>query len=709
MFVSLQINEMRKVFTVISIAAMITQSEAQSDKYPKTKKVDTVDVYFGTKVSDPYRWLEDDNSKETAEWVKQENAVTYDYLSKIPFREKVKTRLTQLWNYEKISAPVKHGAYYYFYKNDGIQNQSVLYKQKDLGSEATVALDPNKLSTDGTVALGGTGFDKKGKYMAYAFSKAGSDWEEINIIEVETGKKLPDALKWVKFSGISFKGNGFYYSRYDAPTQGKELSKKNEYHKVYFHKIGEDQSKDVLVYEDRNNPLRNFGAGVTDDERFLIISGSESTSGNNLLVKDLNDPKSEFKTIVSNFENDFNVIDNNDDILLVQTNYAATNYQLIGIDFNNPSANLWRTIIGQTNDLLKDVTISEKKLIANFLVDVQSRLLRYNFAGELLGDIELPQVGMVDAISSNRESSELFFTFQNWTTPQEIYKYDVNKNNRELYKKPTVPFSTDLFETKQVFYNSKDGTKIPMFITYKKGLEINGNNPCFLYGYGGFNISVTPSFSASRMVFLENGGIFAVANLRGGGEYGEKWHKAGTVLNKQNVFDDFISAAEFLIKEKYTSSDKLAIHGRSNGGLLIGAVMTQRPDLFKVALPGVGVLDMLRYHKFTIGWAWATDYGTSADEKEFSYLLKYSPVHNVKQVAYPATMVVTGDHDDRVVPAHSFKFAATLQANQQGSNPTLIRIDVNAGHGAGKPTSKQIDEWSDIWSFVMYNLGMKYP
>jgi prolyl oligopeptidase len=708
MFVSLQINEMRKVFTVISIAAMITQSEAQSDKYPKTKKVDTVDVYFGTKVSDPYRWLEDDNSKETAEWVKQENAVTYDYLSKIPFREKVKTRLTQLWNYEKISAPVKHGAYYYFYKNDGIQNQSVLYKQKDLGGEATVALDPNKLSTDGTVALGGTGFDKKGKYMAYAFSKAGSDWEEINIIEVETGKKLPDALRWVKFSGISFKGDGFYYSRYDAPTQGKELSKKNEYHKVYFHKIGDDQSKDVLVYEDRNNPLRNFGAGVTDDERFLIITGSESTSGNNLLVKDLNDPKSEFKTIVSNFENDFNVIDNNDDILLVQTNYAATNYQLIGIDFNNPSANLWRTIIGQTNDLLKDVTISEKKLIANFLVDVQSRLLRYNFAGELLGDIELPQVGMVDAISSNRESSELFFTFQNWTTPQEIYKYDVNKNNRELYKKPTVPFSTDLFETKQVFYNSKDGTKIPMFITYKKGLEINGNNPCFLYGYGGFNISVTPSFSASRMVFLENGGIFAVANLRGGGEYGEKWHKAGTVLNKQNVFDDFISAAEFLIKEKYTSSDKLAIHGRSNGGLLIGAVMTQRPDLFKVALPGVGVLDMLRYHKFTIGWAWATDYGTSADEKEFSYLLKYSPVHNVKQVAYPATMVVTGDHDDRVVPAHSFKFAATLQANQQGSNPTLIRIDVNAGHGAGKPTSKQIDEWSDIWSFVMYNLGMKY-
>jgi prolyl oligopeptidase len=708
MFVSLQINEMRKVFTVISIAAMITQSEAQSDKYPKTKKVDTVDVYFGTKVSDPYRWLEDDNSKETAEWVKQENAVTYDYLSKIPFREKVKTRLTQLWNYEKISAPVKHGAYYYFYKNDGIQNQSVLYKQKDLGGEATVALDPNKLSTDGTVALGGTGFDKKGKYMAYAFSKAGSDWEEINIIEVETGKKLPDALKWVKFSGISFKGDGFYYSRYDAPTVGKELSKKNEYHKVYFHKIGEDQSKDVLVYEDKNNPLRNFGAGVTDDERFLIITGSESTSGNNLLVKDLNNPKSEFKTIVSNFENDFNVIDNNDDILLVQTNYAATNYQLIGIDFNNPSAKLWRTIIGQTNDLLKDVTISEKKLIANFLVDVQSRLLRYNFAGELLGDIELPQVGMVDAISSNRESSELFFTFQNWTTPQEIYKYDVNKNNRELYKKPTVPFSTDVFETKQVFYNSKDGTKVPMFITYKKGLEINGDNPCFLYGYGGFNISVTPSFSASRMVFLENGGIFAIANLRGGGEYGEKWHKAGTVLNKQNVFDDFISAAEFLIKEKYTSSDKLAIHGRSNGGLLIGAVMTQRPDLFKVALPGVGVLDMLRYHKFTIGWAWATDYGTSADEKEFSYLLKYSPVHNVKQVAYPATMVVTGDHDDRVVPAHSFKFAATLQANQQGSNPTLIRIDVNAGHGAGKPTSKQIDEWSDIWSFVMYNLGMKY-
>jgi prolyl oligopeptidase len=701
-------NEMKKVITLMSIAAMITQSEAQSIKYPNTKQVDTVDVYFGTKVNDPYRWLEDDNSKETAEWVKEENKITYDYLSKIPFRSKVKERLTQLWNYEKISAPVKHGGYYYFYKNDGIQNQSVLYRQKELNGEATVVLDPNKLSTDGTIALGGTGFDKKGKFMAYAFSKAGSDWEEINIIELETGKKLPDVLKWVKFSGISFKGEGFYYSRYDAPAPGKELSKKNEFHKIYYHKIGDDQSKDMLIYEDKNNPLRNFGAGVTDDERFLIITGSESTSGNNLIVKDLNQPNSDFKTIVSNFDNDFNVIDNNDDILLVQTNYAATNYQVVGIDFKNPEAKLWRTIIGQSNDLLKDVTICEKKLIANFLVDVQSRLLRYNFAGELLGDIELPQLGMVDAISSNRESSELFFTFQNWTTPQEIYKYDVNKNNRELYKKPTMPFNTDAFETKQVFYNSKDGTKIPMFITYKKGLELNGSNPCFLYGYGGFNISVTPSFSASRMVFLENGGIFAVANLRGGGEYGENWHKAGTILNKQNVFDDFISAAEYLIKEKYTSSEKLAIHGRSNGGLLIGAVMTQRPDLFKVAIPGVGVLDMLRYNKFTIGWAWATDYGTSANEKEFPYLLKYSPVHNVKPLSYPATMVVTGDHDDRVVPAHSFKFAATLQANQQGKNPALIRIDVNAGHGAGKPTSKQIDEWTDIWSFVMYNLGMNY-
>ena len=699
---------MKKVITLMSIAAMITQSEAQSIKYPNTKQVDTVDVYFGTKVNDPYRWLEDDNSKETAEWVKEENKITYDYLSKIPFRSKVKERLTQLWNYEKISAPVKHGGYYYFYKNDGIQNQSVLYRQKELNGEATVVLDPNKLSTDGTIALGGTGFDKKGKFMAYAFSKAGSDWEEINIIELETGKKLPDVLKWVKFSGISFKGEGFYYSRYDAPAPGKELSKKNEFHKIYYHKIGDDQSKDMLIYEDKNNPLRNFGAGVTDDERFLIITGSESTSGNNLIVKDLNQPNSDFKTIVSNFDNDFNVIDNNDDILLVQTNYAATNYQVVGIDFKNPEAKLWRTIIGQSNDLLKDVTICEKKLIANFLVDVQSRLLRYNFAGELLGDIELPQLGMVDAISSNRESSELFFTFQNWTTPQEIYKYDVNKNNRELYKKPTMPFNTDAFETKQVFYNSKDGTKIPMFITYKKGLELNGSNPCFLYGYGGFNISVTPSFSASRMVFLENGGIFAVANLRGGGEYGENWHKAGTILNKQNVFDDFISAAEYLIKEKYTSSEKLAIHGRSNGGLLIGAVMTQRPDLFKVAIPGVGVLDMLRYNKFTIGWAWATDYGTSANEKEFPYLLKYSPVHNVKPLSYPATMVVTGDHDDRVVPAHSFKFAATLQANQQGKNPALIRIDVNAGHGAGKPTSKQIDEWTDIWSFVMYNLGMNY-
>ena len=687
---------------------MAANLQAQTIKYPVSKKVDTVDVYFGNRITDPYRWLEDDNSKETASWVKEQNVVTSNYLATIPFRGKVKEMLTSIWNYEKTSVPTKHGSNYYFYKNDGIQNQSVLYKQKDLNTNPTVVLDPNKLSTDGTVALSGTGFDKSGKHMAYALSKAGSDWEEIHIMDVETGKELPEVLKWVKFSGISFKGDGFYYSRYDAPAQGKELSKKNEFHKVYYHKLGEDQSKDILVFEDKKNPLRNFGAGVTEDERFLIITGSESTSGNNLLVKDLSEPNSSFKELVTNFDNDFNVIDNNDDILLVLTNFGAPNNQLIGIDFKNPESSLWRTIIGQTNDLLKDVAIAEKKLIANYLVDVQSRLLRYNFAGELLGDIELPSLGMVDALGCSRESSEMFYTFQNWTTPQEIYKYDVNKNNRELFKRPKVNFNPDSYESKQVFYTSKDGTKVPMFITYKKGLVLDGTNPCFLYGYGGFNISVTPSFAASRMVFLEKGGIFAVANIRGGGEYGEKWHKSGTVLNKQNVFDDFISAAEYLINEKYTNRDKLAIHGRSNGGLLIGAVMTQRPDLFKVAIPGVGVLDMLRYHKFTIGWAWATDYGTSANEVEYKNLIQYSPLHNIRPQAYPATMVVTGDHDDRVVPAHSFKFAATLQANQQGKEPALIRIDVNAGHGAGKPTAKQIDEWTDIWSFVMYNLGMKF-
>ena len=698
---------MKLIFTTLSIAAIMNTSIAQNIVYPNIKKVDTIDNYFGKKIPDPYRWLEDDNSAETAEWVKAENKVTYDYLSKIPFRENVKKRLTALWNYEKVTAPFKHGSNYFFYKNDGIQNQAILYKQADLNATPEVLLDPNKLSTDGTVALGGIGFSKDGKTMAYATSKAGSDWEEISVLDVVSGKKLTDVLKWVKFSGMSFRGNGFYYSRYDEPKQGTELSNKNEFHKIYYHKIGEEQSKDVLIYEDKKNPLRNFGAGITEDERFLIISGSESTSGNSLMVKDLNKPNAEFKEIVTNFDNDFNVIDNNDDILLVHTNYRASNFQLIGIDFSNPDQKLWRTIIGQTPDLLQNVTIAGKKLLCNYLVDVHSRLLRFNFGGELLGEVELPAVGMVDAINSERTSDEVFFTFQNWTTPTETYKYNVTSNNRELFRKPTVPFNTADYETKQVFYPSKDGKKIPMFITYKKGLQLNGNNPCFLYAYGGFNISVTPSFTASRMVFLEQGGIFAVANIRGGGEYGEEWHKAGTIFNKQNVFDDFIAAAEYLCAEKYTNKDKLAIHGRSNGGLLIGAVMTQRPDLCKVALPGVGVLDMLRYHKFTIGWAWASDYGTSADEKQCMNLLKYSPLHNVKKVAYPATMVVTGDHDDRVVPAHSFKFGATLQENQQGTNPTLIRIDVNAGHGAGKPTSKQIDEWSDIWSFVMFNLGMK--
>jgi prolyl oligopeptidase len=706
MFVSKQ-QSMKLIFTTLSIAAIMNTGVAQNIVYPITKKVDTVDNYFGKKIADPYRWLEDDNSAETAEWVKAENKVTYDYLSKIPFRESVKKRLTQLWNYEKISAPFKRGGMYFFYKNDGIQNQSILYKKKDLNAEPSVVLDPNKLSTDGTVALANIEFSKDGKTLGYAISKAGSDWEEIHFLDVESGKKLNDELKWVKFSGISFRENGVYYSRYDAPAEGKELSKKNEFHKIYFHKIGDDQSKDVLVYEDNKNPLRNFGAQITDDEKYLIITGSESTSGNSLIVKDLLKPNSDFKTIVENFENDYNVVGNNDGILLVQTNYHAPNFQLLAIDFNNSDAKFWRTIVGETSNLLQHVYVASNTLVCNFLVDVHSRLLRYNFAGELQGEIELPAVGMVDVIECSRETSEVFFTFQNWTTPSETYKYDIALNNRELFRKPTVPFNTADYETKQVFYASKDGKKIPMFITYKKGLQLNGANPCFLYAYGGFNISVTPSFTASRMVFLEQGGIFAVANIRGGGEYGEEWHKAGTIFNKQNVFDDFIAAAEYLCTEKYTNKDKLAIHGRSNGGLLIGAVMTQRPDLCKVALPGVGVLDMLRYHKFTIGWAWATDYGTSADEKQCINLLKYSPLHNVKKVAYPATMVVTGDHDDRVVPAHSFKFGATLQENQQGANPTLIRIDVNAGHGAGKPTSKQIDEWSDIWSFVMYNLGMK--
>ena len=681
--------------------------ETKSILYPVTKKSDQSDDYFGTKVADPYRWLEDDNSTETAEWVKAQNAVTFNYLAQIPFRDKIKNRLTEVWNYEKYSTPFKKGNYYYFYKNDGIQNQSVLYIQDSLNGEPRMFLDPNQLSEDGTTALTDFTVSNDAKYAAYGIAKAGSDWKEFFVMDIKTGNKLDDHLEWIKFSGVSWKGDGFYYSRFDAPEEGKALSKKNEYSKVYYHKLGTAQKEDVLIHQDKANPLRMFSAEVTEDEKFIVLSESESTSGNSLAFKEAGNKSGNFIKIADGFEYDYSVIDNIGAGLLVLTNDNAPKYRLIMVDTKNPGKENWKNIIPEKEEVLESVSLCKGKIVAVSMKDVTSRLSVYSITGELEKEITLPGLGKVNSFSGDKKESIAFYSFSTFTAPTIIYKYNIESNASEVYKKPNINFNSGELETKQVFYSSKDGTKIPMFITHKKGVKLDGTNPTMLYGYGGFNISITPVFGAERSVFLENGGIYAVANLRGGGEYGKEWHKAGTQLQKQNVFDDFIAAAEYLIKEKYTSSEKLAVMGGSNGGLLVGAIMTQRPELFKVALPVVGVLDMLRYHKFTIGYAWATDYGSSDEEMHFKNLIKYSPLHNVKEtVEYPATLVMTGDHDDRVVPAHSFKFISTLQEKYKGQNPVLIRIDVNAGHGAGKPTSKQIEESADKWAFVFYNLGM---
>jgi len=696
----------------ISILCACSNGKVETKKsaplqYPQTKKVDSSSAYFGTTIPDPYRWLEDDNSAETAEWVKAENKVTFDYLSKLPYREKIKQRLSKVWNYVKCGTPFKEGAYTFFLKNDGVQNQSVLYVQKG-NEEAHTLIDPNKLSAEGTTALSSPVPCKGGHLLAYMLSKAGSDWTDIHVMDVNSGVEKKDVLKWVKFSGISWRGDkGFYYSHYDEPKGGHELSRKNEFSKVYFHTLGEDQAKDLLVFEDKEHPTRSFGAALSEDERFLFIEGSETTSGNSLMVKDLSKPAGDYIHLVDNFENNYGVIDNIGGQLLVITDKNAPKYQLVLIDPSRPEPKDWKVIIPESKDLLQSVSLANGKIVAKVLKDVTSHIAIYSLEGKQESEIKLGGLCMVDEINSTRKDSVLFYSYVTYTNPVTIFKYNVKTGTSSVYFKPQVDFNSDAYETKLVFYPSKDGVKIPLFITCKKGLTLDGNNPCFLYGYGGFNISNTPRFSTSTVIFLEQGGVYAVANLRGGGEYGEAWHKAGTKCNKQNVFDDFIAAADYLVAEKYTSHSKLAIHGRSNGGLLIGATMTQRPDLAKVALPGVGVLDMLRYHKFTIGYAWASDYGTSDDKDEFNCLYKYSPLHNVKEASYPATMVLTGDHDDRVVPAHSFKFAATLQEKNKGDNPVLIRIDVNAGHGAGKPVSKQIEEQADIWSFVFYNLGVE--
>lgn len=677
--------------------------------YPKTKKINQSDDYFGTKVSDPYRWLEDDNAADTKAWVQEENKLTYSYLEKIPYREKIKERLTKIWNFSRMSAPFKKGDLYFYYKNDGLQNQSVLYYEKGFKTDKPVLLlDPNKLSEDGTVSLSGIGISKDCKYLAYAISKAGSDWEEIHVMDIATKKELDDKIEWVKFSGISWQGNGFYYSRYDAPEKGKAFTTKNEYHKVYYHQAGTPQSKDLLVHEDKQHPDRNFSVSVTDDERFVILTSSESTSGQALMLKDLNADNPKFEVVVDNFDNEYAVVGNVGDDLFVVTNNKAPKYRLIKINCKKLAEAGWTTVIAEKSDLLESAYLCGGKIISKYLKDVSSRLYKHDMNGSLLKEVSLNGLCKVEEFHSSYKDVQAFYSAVSFTSPSTVFIFNATAAVSKVYFQPGIDFNTAGYETKQVFYTSKDGTKIPMFITHKKGLQPDGNNPCFLFGYGGFNISYTPEFRIDRAVFLEAGGVYAVANMRGGGEYGEDWHKAGTKCKKQNVFDDYIAAAEYLVKEKYTSSQKLAIHGRSNGGLLIGAVMTQRPDLAKVCIPTVGVLDMLRYHKFTIGRSWSVDYGLSENKEEFDCLYKYSPLHNIKKTAYPATLVLTGDHDDRVVPAHSFKFAATLQENQAGKEPVLIRVDINAGHGSGKPTDKQIAEFADMWSFVFYNLGMNY-
>jgi len=701
--------KMKKLIYLLIVAGMmILQSCGQQARvnYPETKKGTVTDNYHGTEIADPYRWLENDTSAETEAWVTEQNIVTDSFLNTIPFRNQIKDRLTKIWDYPKFSVTFKKGERYFFFKNDGMQNQSVFYMQESLDAEPQVLLDPNKLSDDGTVALAGYNVSKDGKYLAYSVARGGSDWNEIFVMEIDSRNILDDHLKWVKFSGMSWQGDGFYYSRYDAPT-GSELSGKNEYHKVYFHKVGDPQTLDKLIFENKNQPLRNYYASTTEDEKFLILYETESTTGNALYVKDLTKNNSKFQTLVAGFDNDYTVVDNYNGKLLVRTNYEAPKYQVLEVDPEKLDKKHWKILLPEKEEVLEGISLVGGKIVAEYMKDAYSQAFIYDMEGNKLGDLNLPGIGTMSGFNGEKDENIAFYGFTSFTFPSTIYKYDIAENKSEIYREANIDFDAAKYETKQVFYESKDGTKVPMFIVHKKGLELNGKNPTLLYGYGGFNVSLTPGFSTTRLLLLEQGGVFAMPNIRGGGEYGEDWHLSGTLGKKQNVFDDFIAAAEYLIDNKYTSSYYLAIQGGSNGGLLVGAVMTQRPDLARVAFPAVGVLDMLRYHLFTIGWAWATDYGTSDNAGDFDYLIKYSPLHNVKDgTCYPATMVTTADHDDRVVPAHSFKFISELQAKQACVNPVLIRIETKAGHGAGKPTAKIIDEYADIYSFLFYNMGI---
>ena len=675
--------------------------------YPETERGEVVENYFGTEVADPYRWLEDDRSEATAAWVEAENAVTEDYLAQIPFRDAIRERLTQLWNYPKEGAPAKHGDWWYYYYNDGLQNQSVLYRTKAPGEAGEVFLDPNSLSEDGTVALAAASFSKDGRYLAYAAAASGSDWVEIRVVDTATGQLTEDRINWVKNSGAQWApdSEGFYYSAYDAP-KGGVYSEQNQFQKIYYHLIGTPQSADRLVYEDPAHPLRYFWAWPSEDGEWLFVLASDGTSGTEVLFRKSSGKR--FRTLLPGFDADYGVVTVRDGWLYYVTNRGASNYALRRIDLNDPSKD--EVVIPEHDrNLLEGVGTAGGYLFAQYLKDAQSQIAQYDYDGKLVREVALPAIGSVGGFDGEKEDTELYYTLTNYTSPATIYRYDIATGVSTLYKAPEVRFDPSLFITEQVFYPSKDGTQVPMFITRRKDMKLDGKNPCLLYGYGGFQISMTPGFSPAALMFVEQGGVYCVANLRGGLEYGEAWHRAGMLENKQNVFDDFIAAAEYLIAEKYTSTERLAINGGSNGGLLVGACEVQRPDLYAVCLPQVGVLDMLRYHKFTIGWGWAVEYGTSEDEEQFGYIYKYSPLHNLREgVKYPATLVMTADHDDRVVPAHSFKFAAQLQHCQGGDAPVLIRIESKAGHGAGKPTSKRIDEATDMYAFLFQNIGVPY-
>ena len=705
-------------FLSLAIAAVLspTLSFAQHSSnpiknmtYPETKKIEVSDTYFGTVVKDPYRWLEDDRAEDTKKWVTAQNQVTQDYLSKIPFRENIKNKLEKLWNYEKFSAPFKEGDYTYFYKNDGLQNQYVLYRQKK-GSQPEIFLDPNKFSADATTSLAGIEFTNDGTMAAYQISEGGSDWRKVIVIKTSDKSIIGDSLKDVKFSGLAWRGNeGFYYSSYEKPAEGSQLSGLTQFHKLFFHKLGTSQKEDELIFGGDVTPRRYIGAGVTEDNRFLIISASVSTTGNELYIQDLSKPGGAIVKVVDNFDGNHNIVNNVGSKLYIHTNLNAPNYKMVTVDAADPKPENWKDLIPETKNVL-DISTGGGKLFASYLKDATSLVMQYDMAGNVERTITLPGVGSASGFSAKKKDKELYFTFTSYVYPPTIFKYSIPSGQSMVFKKSGVDFDPANYESKQVFYNSKDGTKIPMIITYKKGVVMNGKNPTLLYAYGGFGVSLTPAFSTSNIILLDQGGIYAVPNIRGGGEYGEDWHLAGTKMKKQNVFDDFIAAAEYLVKNNYTSKEYLAISGGSNGGLLVGAVMSQRPELFKVAFPAVGVLDMLRYNKFTAGAGWAYDYGTAEESKEmFEYLVKYSPYHALKKgTTYPATLITTADHDDRVVPAHSFKFAARLQDHQNGQSPALIRIETNAGHGAGKPTGKIIEEQADKWAFMMYNMGLTY-